>query len=163
MPGVSGSGSVGPELPRLSALRPLSVSCPLFFQLLPWPLAIAASTALRPCPPGEEPNLVSPPCPSASPGKAVEGRGRDPRPGSWLCPHSLPPAGTRAGPIVQVLPPRHLLSLLGLSPMPAPLTLQPSREAQGPGGHGNSRRAVWRLPAWVSHSWGGARGFMTRT
>lgn len=69
-------------LPRPSALRPLSVSCPLFFQLLSWPLATAASTAPRPCPPGKEPNLVSPPCPSASPGKAVEGRGRDPRPGS---------------------------------------------------------------------------------
>ncbi|KAI4581254.1 hypothetical protein MJG53_020842, partial [Ovis ammon polii x Ovis aries] len=45
--------------------------------MLPWPLATATSTAPRQCPPGQEPNVVSSPCPSASPGKTVEGWGRD--------------------------------------------------------------------------------------
>lgn len=43
----------------------LSVPCPLFFQLLPWPLAMPTSTTPWQCPPGEEPNLVSLPCPPA--------------------------------------------------------------------------------------------------
>lgn len=43
----------------------LSVSCTLFFQLLPWPLAMPTSTTPWHCPPGEEPNLVSSPYPTA--------------------------------------------------------------------------------------------------
>ena len=76
VPGAAGSGSVGPAPPS-PVLSALSVSCPVPFQLLPWPLATAASTAPRQCPPGQEPNVVSSPCPSASPGKTVKGWGRD--------------------------------------------------------------------------------------
>ncbi|KAL2806729.1 tumor necrosis factor receptor superfamily member 19L precursor, partial [Daubentonia madagascariensis] len=57
--------------------------------------------------------------------------------------------GPRAGHTMQVLPSGHLLSLMGLHPMPASCPLQPSKEAGGPAGHGNSRYTVWRLPAWV--------------
>ncbi|KAB1272997.1 Tumor necrosis factor receptor superfamily member 19L [Camelus dromedarius] len=56
-----------------------------FLALLPWPLATPTSTTPWQCPPGEEPNLVSSPYSSASPGKTVEGQGRDLNPGSWLC------------------------------------------------------------------------------
>lgn len=60
----------------------LSAPCPLSFQLLPWPLATPTPTAPWQCPPGEEPDLVSSPCP---PGKAREGQGRASQgPQAWL-------------------------------------------------------------------------------
>lgn len=46
--------------------------------------------------------------------------------------------GPRAGHIMPNLPPRHLLSLMGLPSMPASLPLQPSKEVGGPGWHINS-------------------------
>lgn len=71
-----GSRSVGPAPPSL-VLSALGVSCPMPFWLLPWPLATATIDSPRQCPPGQEPNVVSSPCPSASPGKTVRGWGRD--------------------------------------------------------------------------------------
>uniref|UniRef100_A0A452TZK1 Tumor necrosis factor receptor superfamily member 19L n=1 Tax=Ursus maritimus TaxID=29073 RepID=A0A452TZK1_URSMA len=44
-------------MPQPSTLCSLSVSCLLFFQLLPWPLATPISTTPWQCPPGKEPNL----------------------------------------------------------------------------------------------------------
>lgn len=132
--------------------------CLLFFQLLPWPLATLTSTTLWQCPPGEEPDLVSIALPSYLSWEGPEGRGQSPVPGppgilrldSWPCSHPLPPTEPRSGHIMQALPPRHLLSCMGLQPMSAPCPLQPSEEAGGPGGHGNSRYTLWRLLAWVS-------------
>lgn len=79
---------------------------------------------------------------------------RDLRPGSWLCSHPFPPTGPGAGHIMQVVSPRYFLCFVGPWPVPAPLPLQPSREAGGPGRHSDSRHIMWRLPAWVSHDGG---------
>ncbi|GAB5577412.1 tumor necrosis factor receptor superfamily member 19L isoform X2 [Prionailurus iriomotensis] len=56
--------------------------------------------------------------------------------------------GPGAGHIMQVLSPRHFLCFVGPWPVPAPRSLQPSREAGGPGRHSDSRHPMWRLPAW---------------
>lgn len=140
----------GPEMPYPSTFCSLSVSCLLFFQLLRWPLATPTSRTLWRCPPGEEPSLVS--CPVL--GRPLRARGGFPRPGSRLCSHPFPPTGPGAGHIMQVLSPRHFLCFMGPWPVPAPRSLQPSREAGGPGRHSDSRHPMWRLPAWVSHGVG---------
>lgn len=70
------------------------------------PLAVPARRGTQP---GE---LTLPTCPVL--GSLLMARGRIPRTGFWLCSHPFPPAGPGARHIMQVLPPRHLLSLMGL-------------------------------------------------
>lgn len=65
-PGASGSGWwIDSPRDAMAQCFLLRVPCLLFFQLLPWPLATPTSTTPWQCPPGEEPSLVSSPCPSA--------------------------------------------------------------------------------------------------